>query len=69
MGLRTLAVVFFIAGVVSILFSDHLSALFCDKDDVIQEPDFELPQDLWRPAFVLLGVAWLLAALMLWLER
>ena len=69
MSFTTLALIFLVAGLVSIIFSDRLSALFGGKQELNEESDFEIPPDLWRPAFILLGIAWLIAALMFWLER
>ena len=69
MSFNLLALIFLVAGLVSIIFSDHLSALFGGKQQLNEESDFEIPPDLWRPAFILLGIAWLIAAVMFWLER
>ena len=64
-----LAAIFLVAGLVSILFSDRLSALFGGEQKLDEQSDYEIPPDLWRPAFILLGIAWLVAALLFWLER
>ena len=69
MSFELLAVVFLVAGTASLVFSDRLSALFGGKQPLEENPDFEIPPDLWRPAFILLGIAWLIVALMFWLER
>lgn len=69
MSFELLAVVFLVAGTASLVFSDRLSALFGGKQPLEENPDFEIPPDLWRPAFILLGIAWLIVAVMFWLER
>lgn len=69
MSFELLALLFLVAGAVAIVFSDRLSALFGGKEQLDEEHDYEVPPDLWRPAFILLGITWLIAALMFWLER
>ena len=69
MSFEMLAALFLVAGLVSVVFSDRLSAMFGGKQDLGEQSDFEVPYALWRPAFILLGVAWLIVALMFWLER
>jgi len=69
MSFELLAFVFLLAGLVSLLFSDRLSALFGGRQELDEESDFEIPPDLWRPAFILLGITWLIVALLFWLER
>jgi len=69
MSFELLAFVFLVAGLVSLLFSDRLSALFGGRQELDEQSDYEIPPDLWRPAFILLGIAWLVVAVMFWLER
>ena len=69
MSFRVLALIFLVAGLVSIVFSDRLSALFGGRQELDEDSDYEIPADLWRPAFILLGITWIIAAVMFWLER
>ncbi len=69
MSFELLALIFLVAGTASLVFSDRLSALFGGRQELDEDSDFEIPPDLWRPAFILLGIAWLIVAVMFWLER